>query len=148
MTIDKLIFYMVKVIDQQKMRYLNVFGRISRVPVSDCFMYNNRLIFAVPHHKISMAIGERGENLKRASEILFRKSKVVALPRSTNDMGRFISAIIYPIEYKNLEAAGDEIIITATGMENKAELMGRNKVRLKELQDIAKQYFNKNLRII
>ena len=139
---------MVKVIDQQKIRYLNVFGRISRVPVSDCFMYNNRLVFAVPHQKISMAIGERGENLKRASEILFRKSRVVALPRSTNDISRFISAIIYPIEYRRLDVVGDEIVITASGMENKAELMVRNKVRLKELQDITKQYFNKNLRII
>ncbi len=139
---------MVKVIDQQKMRYLNVFGRISRVPVSDCFMYNNRLVFAVPHQKISMAIGEKGRNLRITSEKLMRKLKVVALPREINDARRFISSIIHPIEFKNLEVLNDEIIITAGGMENKAELMGRGKVRLAELQDIAKQYFNKNLRII
>ena len=31
---------------------------------------------------------------------------------------------------------------------NKAELMGRNKTRLRELQNIVKQYFKKGLRIV
>jgi hypothetical protein len=141
---------MVRVIDQQKIRYLTVFGRVSRVPVSDCFMYNNKIVFAVPQARLSMAIGEGARNIKRVSEMLFRKAKVVALPRPGNDadIPNFISAIIHPVDYKNLEISGDEIIITANGMENKAELMGRGKIRLAELQDIAKQYFNKNLRIL
>ena len=141
---------MVRVIDQQKMRYLNVFGRITRLRVSDCFMYNNRIVFAVPHSLLSMAIGENGNNLKKASEILLRRSKVVPLPKddSPKNINYFLSAIVHPVEFKNLEVVGDEIIITANGMENKAELMGRNKTRLRELQDIAKQYFNKNLRVV
>jgi len=138
---------MVKVIDQQKIRYLNVFGKISRVPVSDCFMYNNRIVFAVPQVKLSQALGPNGRNLKKASEILMRRSKVVPLPKDVSEADKFISSIVHPVEFKHLEIRDDEIIITAAGMENKAELMGRGKVRLKELQDIIKQYFNKNLRI-
>lgn len=141
---------MFKVLDQQKIRFLTVFGRVSRMPVSDCFTYNNRLVFAVPQAKLAMAIGENGNNIKRVSEMLLRRIKVVALPRQGNqaDIGSFISAIIHPVEYKNIEVKDDEILISANGMENKAEMMGRGKVRLKELQDITKQYFNKNLRII
>ncbi len=139
---------MVKVIDQQQIGYLNVFGKISRVPASDCFPYNNKIVFAVPRERLSMAIGEGGSNIKRVSEVIMRRSKVVPLPKDKSDVAGFISAIIHPVEFKNLEVMEDEIQITANGMENKAELMGRNKVRLKELQDIAKQYFNKNLRII
>lgn len=141
---------MVKVIDQQQIGYLNVFGRIAKIPVSDCFSYNNKIVFAVPRAKLSMAIGQNGRNLKLVSEKIMRRSKVVALPKdgTTNDIQNFILSIIHPVEFKSLEVAGDEILITASGMENKAELMGRNKVRLSELQDIAKQYFNKNLRII
>jgi len=139
---------MVKVLDQQQIGYLNVFGRIAGVPVSDCFPYNNRIVFAVPRARLSMAIGEGGRNLKIAGERLMRKLKVVPLPRDQNDVQSFLSAIVHPVEFKSLEISGDDILITANGMENKAELMGRNKVRLRELQDVAKQYFNKNLRII
>ncbi|MEK6918782.1 MAG: hypothetical protein AABW73_01960 [Nanoarchaeota archaeon] len=141
---------MFKVLDQQKIRFLTVFGRVSRIPVSDCFMYNNKVVFAVPQARLAMAIGENANNIKRASEMLMRKVRVVALPRPGNDsdIPSFISSIIHPVEFKNLEVVGEEIQIVANGMENKAEMMGRNKVRLKELQDIAKQYFNKNLRII
>src|SRR3989344_7457764 len=133
---------MFKVLDQQKIRFLTVFGRVTRMPVSDCFMYNNKVVFAVPQARLSMAIGENASNIRRVGEMILRRVKVVALPRPGNeaDISSFISSIIHPVEFKNLEVTGDEILISANGMENKAEMMGRNKVRLKELQDIAKQY--------
>ena len=141
---------MFKVLDQQKIRFLTVFGEVTRISASDCFMYNNKVVFAVPQAKLSMAIGQNANNIREIGELILRRTKVVALPRPGNeaDIASFVSSIIHPVQFKNLEVTNEEILISANGMENKAEMMGRNKVRLKELQDIAKQYFNKNLRII
>jgi hypothetical protein len=138
---------MERIIDQQLMNYLNVFGQISRVRVNDCFMYNNKIIFAVPQKMLSMALGRNGENVKRANDVLLKRIRVVALPKSIADAGKFLSAIVYPIEFKSTEITPIEIVICASGVKNRAELMGRNKARMKELQNIAKQYFNKSLRI-
>ena len=82
------------------------------------------------------------------TKLLPRKVKVVALPNDETEARSFMMSITHPTEFKNLEVRNDEMIITTNGMKNKAELMGRNKARMKELQSIAKQYFNKNLRII
>ncbi|PIN88607.1 hypothetical protein COU61_04195 [Candidatus Pacearchaeota archaeon CG10_big_fil_rev_8_21_14_0_10_35_13] len=139
---------MVRVIDQVLMRYLNLFGKISRVDVKDCFIFNNKIVFAVPRNKLSLAVGENGRNVRKASDLLPRKVKVIALPRDESEAKWFLLSITHPTEFKNLEITGDEMIITTTGMKNKAELMGRNKARMKELQSVVKQYFNKGLRII
>jgi len=47
-----------------------------------------------------------------------------------------------------MEIHDKEIVITAGGMQNKAMLLGRNKQRLLEMQEIVKDFFGKDLMII
>ena len=138
---------MIKTIDMQVMRYINLFAKVSKISSKHCFIYNNAIIFVVPASKVSQAIGENGKNIKKMSEILEKKVKVVLLPKGIEDAEKFITTIIYPLEIKNIEIQDGYLIINA-GMQSKAMLIGRNKVRLKEMRKIINNYFGKELRIV
>tara|TARA_Y100000310_G_C20668471_1_gene808950 strand:+ start:929 stop:1345 length:417 start_codon:yes stop_codon:yes gene_type:complete len=138
---------MKQIIDMRFIRYLNLFSKITGVESKNCFFYNNFLIFGVPSSLISKSIGKEGKNVKKLSNMVNRKIKIVALPENVEQTEKFVSEIIAPVQFKNLEITQDEIIITAT-RQSKAAIIGRNKVRLIELKKIIESYFDKRLRIV
>ena len=138
---------MVNIIDMRDMRYLNLFGRITRVQTKYCFMYNNVVVFAVPRALVSRALGKNAENLKRISDIIKKRVRVVAVPESIADAKSFIEAVVSPVTFKDLEIKDNEVILTA-GSQSKAALIGRNKRRLLEMQEIVKGFFGKEFRIV
>jgi len=136
---------MVNTIDMQDMRYLNLFERIMKVRTRYCFKYNENIVFCVPRQLVSKAIGEGGRNIKKMSEILGKRIKIVAAPDGLRDAENFIGAIVSPITFKSLDVKDNEIVVT--GGEHKAALIGRNKRRLNEMQKIVKDFFGKEFRI-
>jgi len=134
-------------IDMQDMRYLNLFGKITRVNTRFCFKYNEIIIFCVPRFLMPKAIGEGGKNIKQMSEIIRKRIKIIPIPKGIGDAEYFIKAIVSPVTFKNLEVKNNEIILTA-GNQSKAALIGRNKRRLLEMQKISKNYFGKEFRIV
>ncbi len=138
---------MVNVLDMQDLRYLNLFARITRVETRYFFEYNNTLVFCVPKQLLSKALGENARNLKKMSEILKKRIKIVPQPESMKDAKRFIGIVVSPVTFNNLEIKNDEIVLDA-GKMSKAALIGRDKRRLHEMQKIVKSFFKKDFRII
>jgi transcription antitermination factor NusA-like protein len=138
---------MVNTIDMKDLRYLNLFGKITRVQTKYCFMYNNAVVFAVPRVLISKALGKNASNLKRMNDILKKRIKVVAIPEGEKDIRRFIESIVSPLTFKELEITPEEIILTA-GSQSKAALIGRNKRRFLEMKEILKDFFDRDFRIV
>lgn len=138
---------MVNTIDMQDLRYLNLFSKVTHISTKYCFMYNNTVIFAVPKKLISKALGKDVINLKRMSNTLKKRVKVVAIPRGIEDAKELISNIVSPVTFKDLEVKEDVMILTA-GPQNKAALIGRNKRRMLEMQEIVKDFFHKEFRIV
>ncbi len=138
---------MIKTINMQDMRYLNLFGKITRINTRFCFKYNETIIFCVPRPLIFKAIGEGGKNIRQISEILKKRIRIVQSPQGIKDVKNFIEAIVKPVTFKDLEIKDNEIILTA-GSQSKAALIGRNKRRFLEMQKIIKDYFGKEFRIV
>ncbi len=138
---------MVNTIDMQDLRYLNLFSKVTRISTKYCFMYNNVVVFAVPKALISKALGKDVINLKKISNVLKKRVKVVAIPEGIKDARKLIEAIVSPVTFKDLEITENEIILNA-GPQNKAALIGRNKRRLMEMQEIVKDFFHKEFRIV
>ncbi|MFH1452317.1 MAG: hypothetical protein ABIF88_04035 [archaeon] len=138
---------MVRTIDMQDMRYLNLFSKITHIDTRLCFKYNEAIIFCVPRRFVSKAVGENGRNIKKMSEILRKRIKVIPEPRGIQDAKVFVEAIVSPVNFNGMEIADDEIVITA-GSHNKAALIGRNKRRFIEMQNVIKDFFGKEFRIV
>ena len=64
----------------------------------------------------------------------------MAIPSGREDIQNFISVIVNPVRFKGVDIKDDEATITAS-TQSKAALIGRNKVRLEEMQNILNQYF-------
>lgn len=138
---------MANTIDMQDMRYLNLFGKITKVNTRFCFRYNEMMIFCVPKPLMSKAIGEGGKNVKQISGILRKKIKIIPMPLGIGDARYFIEKIVSPVTFKNLEIKDGGIVLTA-GNQSKAALIGRNKRRLLEMQKISRNYFGKEFKIV
>jgi len=144
----------MKTFDMQFIRYMNLFSRITRVSAKHSFLYNNMIVFVVMPSNVERAIGRDNENLKKISNILGKRIRVVAQPRGIKDISGFLSVIVSPIKYQNLnivdnETGEKEVVISTQGRENKAMLIGRERIREKELKEIVEQYFGiKNLKIV
>jgi NusA-like KH domain protein len=131
---------MSNMIDMQIMRYINLFERISRVSTTNCFVYNNTIIFAVPKRLVSQAIGKNAENVKKIFEILRKKARVIE-ERNIDQLDKFISDVIEPSSFNKIELKNGELTLSAN-RQNKAALIGRNRQREQELEDILKKFYN------
>ena len=138
---------MVNTLDMQDLRYLNLFERITGIRTHYCFEYNNTIIFCVPRELVSRALGPEVRNLRRISEIIKKRVKVIAVPNNSQDIRRFIELVVSPVTFKDLEVLPNEIVLNA-GSQSKAALIGRDKRRLLEMQKIVKDFFKKDFRII
>jgi len=138
---------MANVLDMKDIRYINLFGQVTRISTRHCFMYNDAIVFAVPKHLISQAIGEGGKNVKRMSIVTKKKIKIIPMPLGIGHAEEFIKAVVSPVSFNGLEITDNEIVINA-GSQNKAALLGRNKRRFAELKEIVWNFFKKELRIV
>ncbi len=131
---------MIKVLDMRTIRYSNLFYKITRIRTKHCFDYNNNVVFSVPRNLIAKAIGRENENLEKLNKIIGKKIKIVAIPEGIEDIENFVATITRPVKFKAIEIKGNEVIITA-GAQSKASLIGKNKSRLMEMENILEQYF-------
>lgn len=131
----------------EDLRHLNLFSKITKISTRYCFSYNNILMFCVPKFKISQALGKGGENLKKISDILKKRIRILPTPRGIEDAETFIQGIINPVVFNSIEIKDNEIIINA-GSQSKAALLGRNKRRLLEMQKIVKEFFGVEYKVI
>lgn len=138
---------MVSTINMQDMRYLNLFSRITKINTRFCFKYNETIFFCVPKKLLSRAIGENAHNVKKINEVLKKRIRIIACPEGIEDIKKFIQSIVSPVEFKEIEVKDNEVVLTA-GPQSKAALLGRNKRRLIEMQEIVRDYFGKEFRIV
>ena len=139
---------MAKTIDMQFIQYMSFFERVMGLRTVHCFSYNRNIIFVVQPNFMARAIGEHGNNTKNLSLKLKKRVKIIAEPSGLKDIQKFVSAIVYPVKLNKIIIENDEAVISASPQE-RAALIGRDKVRLEELRNILEEYFSiKKLRIV
>lgn len=134
---------MAETIDMQLMRYINLFARTTKVSTTKVFMYNNQIVYAVPKSKVSTAIGKSAVNVKKLSDILRKKIKIVVMPAVEDRAGiaKFIEDVVSPVEFNKVDIKDGSVVITA-GRQSKAALIGRNRIREKEMAEVLKNFFH------
>ncbi len=131
----------------QHMRYINLFEKLSGVSTRYCFKYNETIFFCVPRSMISKAIGEAGRNVRQLSSILGKKIKIIPAPNGQEDIKTFIENIVSPVQFNDFRLSENEVTVSGN-TQTKASLIGRNKRRLLEMQDIIKNFFSKDFRVV
>lgn len=131
----------------QTMRYINLFERVARVRATKCFVYNNTIYFAIPVKFFSKA--NVSQTSRMISEQLGKRVRIIRdAEDNTNSIAYFISDIVSPAGFDNFELQEGIYIITAGSRERAATLIGRNKMRLMELNGIMESYFGKMIKVV
>lgn len=139
---------MGKTLEMQFIQYMNFFEKLIGMRTKHCFSFNNTIFFVVNPNLVSRAVGENASNIRELTERLRRRVRIIAAPSSTKDAEKFVCSLIYPIKIKRFIAEGEEASIIAP-REARAMIIGRNKVKLAELENILKEYFGiKRLKLI
>lgn len=131
----------------QFIRYINIFNKVTRVEAEHCFKYNNQIIFLVKKSQVSKAIGSKAENVKKLSQIIGKKIRIISIPdKNEKEIMKFIESLLSPVELNKIELKDNILFIDASRI-NKATLIGRDRLKEKELSKIIKDIFGYGLKI-
>ncbi len=134
-------------IDMKDMIHFNIFKKITGVYAKNFFRYNNNIFFCVPRRMVSKAIGEKGENAKKIAGALKKKVRILTMPRKKKEIEEFIKKVVEPAKIEKVEINDKELVINADRI-NKSLIIGREKKKLKELEEAVRSLFSKELKII
>ncbi|MDP2908984.1 MAG: NusA-like transcription termination signal-binding factor [Nanoarchaeota archaeon] len=135
----------MKVITSEIMGYINVFENVTRARVKDCYQGRDALIFIVQEGEAGKAIGKGGENIRRLTDLLKKRIKVVEF---SEDPLKFVSNFILPFK-ADVGLEGEKIVmIQGHGAKFKQAVLGPERKNLKELQNIVSNYFDVEIRVM
>ena len=126
------------IFDSQTMKIIMLFSNITQVDAKDCVLEPERIIFIVPEHQISKAVGKGGANVRRLEEALKRKLKIVEF---NSDLKEFTRNLIYPAKAKDIVEHDGELTITSPDFETRGYLIGRSAHQLHSFESVIKRHF-------
>ncbi|MFH1456132.1 MAG: NusA-like transcription termination signal-binding factor [archaeon] len=129
---------------QEIIGYINVFERITRARVKDCFIDDNILVFVIEQGDIGKALGKAGSNIHRLSNLMKKKIKLIEY---NINIKQFIINLIYPIRPIEIVIDGKGILVKTTNNKEKGQIYGREKSNLKKINELVKKYFKTEIRL-
>ncbi len=122
--------------------YMNIFAKITRTNVKDCFVDNNGLLtFIVNELDIGKAVGKKASNVRTIENRLKKRIKIVGY---SENLLTFIKNIIYPLAVREIIEEEGVVSITPNDSKTKSLLIGRNAQNLRNTETIVKRYFSIN----
>ena len=126
------------------MKFMSMFEAITYVSVKDCFIdeTNNLLTFIVSEGKLGKALGKKASNIKNIENRLKRRIKVVEY---NADVKSFIKSLLFPLAVNDiLEIEQGVFQIEPQDSKTRGMIIGRNAVNLRNLEKIARRFFEIN----
>jgi len=127
----------------ETMKYISLFETMTRSRVKDC-IDNDNLLFIVDENEIGKAIGKNGSNVKRLTNLLKKKIKVIEFSK---DIAQFIRNYIYPLIVEEITSEEGVVTIKSKATKTKGLLIGRDRRNLAALTTIVKNIIIANILI-
>jgi len=129
-------------LDKDLIQKINLFEKLTHARVKDVFSFNGFLII-VNCGDIGKAVGKNGVNIKKYSDMIREKVKVVEFHHNPIP---FLKNLIMPLKVEGMEEEEGFINISADH-KTKGLLIGRNQKNLEGYNKIFKKYFDSVIRI-
>lgn len=131
--------------DANMMKFMSLFNTVTKANLKDCFAEEGMLVFVVQPGEMGRAIGKNASNVRRLSEMLKRKIKIVEF---NEKLIEFIKNLIHPLKLMDVEENEGTITLTAIDSKTRGMLIGRAAENLRRLENQARRYFDvKEIRV-
>lgn len=132
-------------LDIKTIGLITTFEKITRSHVKTVFTdKNNQVVFIVQEGEAGKAIGKSGVNIKRLSALMKKKVKVIEF---NPDVKEFIKNCIAPLQVDAIKVEEKKVILQSTSRQTRAQIIGRDKTNLKELNQLVKKYFDDEISV-
>lgn len=132
--------------DAELLNLMNMFEKITKAHLKDCFFNKDKLVFVVDKGDMGKALGKHKTNLVKIEQSLNRKIKIVEF---SSDVQQFVRNLMFPL--KILEMQEEDGIITIKGPDTKTKglMIGARAQNLRNYEEITKKYFDiKEIKVI
>ena len=130
------------ILDKDLIQKINLFEKLTGARVKDVFNSNGMLMI-VNFGDIGRAVGKNGANVRKYSEMINEKIKIVEF--NQNPIA-FFKNLIMPLKIENVEKEDDFINVNAD-TKTKGLLIGRNQKNLEQYNKVFKKYFNLTINV-
>ena len=130
------------ILDKDLIQKINLFEKLTGARVKDVFNSNGMLMI-VNFGDIGRAVGKNGANVRKYSEMINEKIKIVEF--NQNPIA-FFKNLIMPLKIENVEKEDDFINVNAD-TKTKGLLIGRDRRNLSFYNTILKRYFNTEIKV-
>ncbi|MFH1590648.1 MAG: NusA-like transcription termination signal-binding factor [archaeon] len=126
--------------DVNLMNYMSLFESVTRTRAKDCLVDRNKdLIFIVHEGQIGKAIGKGAVHIRRLTNLLKKKIRLIESASSPED---FLRNIVAPLQIVSVENQDGVLVVKGPDMKTKGLLMGRNLQNLRETESIVQRFFD------
>jgi N utilization substance protein A len=119
-------------------QYINLFEKITRTKVKNCFFHKEKLVFIVANGQGRKAVGKKAFNVQKITKLINKKIKIVEY---NVDPVKFINSFVSPIDVENVEFIDNVINLRVKTAKDKGLLIGRNGQNLENIKKIMDYYF-------
>lgn len=135
----------VQKLDMRTMGYITMFEKITKTEALDFLENKGQSIFFTKEGTARKALGKNGNNVKKLSNLLKKKVRVVEL---SEDPKKFILDLIHPLQPSSIEIKEKEMVLHFNTTEERARIIGRNGSNLEFLNKLVENYHQLKLKIV
>lgn len=135
----------IQKLDMRTMGYITLFEKLTKTESLDFLENKGQLVFFVKENNAKKAAGKLGSNLKRLSNLLKKKIKILEL---SEDPKKFVEGLIFPLEPSLIELKEGKIILSFRTTEERARIIGRNGSNLEFLSKLVENHHKLKLKVI
>jgi N utilization substance protein A len=127
----------------EEMRYITLFEGMTGARVHDCVIdeSENKIIFVVKKGDIGIAVGGRGDKIRKAKRVIGKKIRVIEY---SDDIIEFLKNTFAPAQVKNVnvvEHDGKRVAIMTVEKQEKGIVIGAKGKKIKNAKKLAHRYY-------
>jgi N utilization substance protein A len=127
----------------EEMRYITLFEGMTGARVHDCVIdeSENRIIFVVKKGDIGIAIGGRGDKIRKAKRVIGKNIRVIEY---SDDIMEFLKNTFAPAHIKNVnvvEHDGKRVAIMTVEKQEKGIVIGAKGKKIQNAKKLAHRYY-------
>lgn len=130
------------VLNDETIQYISLFENVTHAQVKDCIIKNDKVIFIVPNNHVTLALGKRGENIKRLKELFKKNIDIIGF---SSKLETFIKNIFHNFKILGIrvENRSEKVYVyVEVELRDKGKIIGKEGQNLKLAREIVTRHFD------